>query len=106
MGRLIKVIVAFVLIAAIGYGAYWYIHRRAQSGRIRLLDAEYSYLAALKDILQKQPDPESQNSLSVFVSGNSLNAVLAGGNGTSVDLTKPSGTTSVSYTHLCNESPA
>lgn len=93
MKRLFGAIVALALIAAIGYGVYMYIHRRAQSGRIRLLDAEYSYLAALKDILQKQPDPESQNSLSVFVSGNSLNAVLAGANGTSVDLTKPSGTT-------------
>lgn len=81
--RRLRLIIVLTLIAAVGYGVYVYIHRRAQSGRLRILDAEYSYLTALKDILQKQPNPESRNSISVFVSANGLNSVLSGADGLS-----------------------
>jgi hypothetical protein len=70
-----------------------YIRRRAQSGRLRLLGAEYSYLVTLRDILQKQPNPESQNTMSVFVSANALNSVLSGANGLSFTLPQSKDTT-------------
>jgi len=93
MKGIVKAVVILCVITAMGYGIYVYVHHRAQSGRLRLLDAEYSYLVTLRDILTKQANPESRNSLSVFVSGGSINAVLAGAAGTSFDLTEPSGTT-------------
>jgi hypothetical protein len=84
----LKLVIVLIIIAAVGYGVYLYIHRRAQSGRLRLLDAEYSYLTALRDTLQKQPNPETQNSMSVFVSGNGLNSVLSGADGLSFSVPK------------------
>jgi hypothetical protein len=92
MARFLKVSIVLVVIAAV-CGIYIYIHRRAQSGRLGLLDAEYSYLASLRDILQKQANPELQNSISVFVSANALNSVLSGGDGLSFTLPKAKDTT-------------
>jgi hypothetical protein len=88
MGRFLKLLVGFVLVAGIVFGVYSYIHRRAQSGRLGLLNAEYSYLASLRDLLQKQANPESQSSVSVFVSANVLNSVLSGADGLSFALPK------------------
>src|SRR5271155_5594519 len=92
MARFLKVSIVLVVIAAV-CGIYIYIHQRAQSGRLGLLDAEYSYLASLRDILQKQGNPELQNSISVFVSANALNSVLSGGDGLSFTLPKAKDTT-------------
>src|SRR5882724_496808 len=88
MRRSLKLLVGFVLVAGIAFGVYTYLHRRAQSGRLRLLDAEYSYLASLRDLLQKQANPESQSSVSVFVSASVLNSVLSGADGLSFSLPK------------------
>ena len=88
MGRFLKLLVGFVVVAGIVFGVYSYIHRRAQSGRLGLLNAEYSYLASLRDLLQKQANPESQSSVSVFVSANVLNSVLSGADGLSFALPK------------------
>lgn len=88
MGRFLKLFVGLVVVAGIVYGLYSYIHRHAQSGRLGLLDAEYSYLTSLRDLLERQANPESQSSVSVFVSANVLNSVLSGADGLSFELPK------------------
>jgi hypothetical protein len=77
------------IIAIVAAIVYFHHHKAAQSSELTLLDAEYSYLTTLRDTLQKQPNPETQGSLSVFVSANALNNVLSGGDNSVISVKKP-----------------
>ncbi len=67
--------------------------RQIKQEQLALLSAEYDYMKATDTTLTQTPNPDAMNSMSVFVSQDTLNAVLKGADNYSVEIPQIKGAT-------------
>ncbi len=87
---------AILIVGTAGCSSVRNLHKQANSSTLSLLDSERAYLSSLNSIVEQQGNPESNSSLSVFISKASLDGVLQGMDRTQVSLgSKPPATVKI-----------
>jgi hypothetical protein len=78
MRKLLLGVTTILLVFCTACNSIRHWREKGEISKLNLLQAEMSYLKGLDGILNANPNPESQSSASVFLSGTAINSVLTG----------------------------